>query len=1327
MNTHGFTARSLLAVASALSATVVGPVYAYDALQRPTELQYWDESRACNGYTLFGARGTTYLLNMEGRVVHTWPVGTNPHLLDDGHVLDASNDDPSGFQGFKEVDWNGATVWQYLDSRTTYHPHHDFVRIFNPEFGAYTTLYIANKDLTRAQLIAAGANPATVPSTGAQMDAVVEVDLSGNIIWEWCFFDHVVQDFDASKPNYVGAGQTIADYPGRLNINLAGHPLKADWLHCNALDYNQALDQIVVNSVQGEFYVIDHGGTFIAGNPAGSVALAATGAGDFLYRFGDPARYDQGSKPSILEDWTQSTTGNKQLGGAHHVSWIGSGLVGAGHLLIFDNGQYLSEHTPQSYVLEINPFLDADGVDTGNYVNPPAAEYDSWTAPAVTEKTPKQMSRQIVWSYSSKSNLTLFSHIGCSAQRLPNGNTLICADTEGYVVEVTPDGQAVWEYIVPIANNGNVLEIGDNLPMVNSIFRAYRYTPDHPAFVGHTLTPGNTIAGRTTVENPYAGSTSYEALQRPTELQYWDATNAYEGYTLFSTGGTAYLIDMLGHVVRTWSGASNPRLLDSGNLLDAATNLSGVDGLRELDWDGNIVWEHYETRTGYHPHGDFARIFNPVLGAYTTLYLANKDLTHDECIAAGCDPADGPYDGAQVDVIVEVDLDGNVIWEWCFFDHAIQDVDATKANYVGAGHTIANYPGRINLNLPGRPVRSNWLDCNSLDYNQALDQIVINSRQGEFYVIDHGNTFLPGNPSGSIALAATSAGDFLYRFGDPARYAQGSPPAVDTNWEDATNGNKQIGASSHVQWIDAGLPGAGHLLLFNNNQYLFQRTAQSYVLEINPFLNASGVDTGNYVNPPSAGYVTWTFDHDTHKSNQQLSKQVVWKYGSVSNLTLFSHWGSSVQRLPNGNTLICATTQGYMAEVTSDGVVVWEYINPVTNSGIVSAIGDCLPMTNAVPRAYRYGADFAGFQGHDMTPGGTIAGHDTPPVIAGTTHTPVSPTGAEPVWVTATITDDGAVAGAVLTYYTGSGTGTPTTVFTETMRTAAAKPWTGDGCDNAWTVTGSQYIEQRTGSDYGSGNPCGMQFKTGTANLTDAMIATTGSISATGTSGYVEFHLQALTLTGTGGWTFQLDSGSGFVTRLSELNGSSHGWQLYHYDLQEAELVSDLGMRFQFRGGIVNERVDLDYIVVSVTAGSAPVEVAMYDDGAHHDGGPGDNLYGAEIPAFPADTVVHYYVSATDDEGNSVADPGTAPAQTYSYTVIEQTPTCPGDANCDGFISWRDIDYFVAAMTSETAWTDMFLPGSPSCTYANNDADGDGVVNWRDIDPLVALMNTACP
>ena len=941
--------------------------FAYDALTGPTELLYWNSAKAQNGYTFYGVGGTTYLIDMEGRVVHTWPVGNNPHMLDNGSVLDTNTNDPSGFSGFKEVDWSGATVWQYTERRSTYHPHHDFIRIYNPKLKAYTTVYIANLDLTAAECIALGANPAQVPATGAQMDAMVEVDASGTIVWEWRFMDHLVQDFDASKPNHVGTGKTIANYPRRLNINLTGHPLKGDWLHCNSVDYNPKLDQLVFNSVQGEFYVVDHGGTFVVGNPTASIAAAASAAGDFLYRFGDPARYGQGTAPSVLADWTQSTSGQKQLGGAHDVQWIESGLTGEGHFLIFNNGQYLSEHAPQSYVMEIDPFAGADGVSTGAYVNPPDAGYFTQAFPAATDKTARQISRQVTWNYYSKNSMTLFSHIGCSAQRLPNGNTLICADTYGYIMEVTPTGECVWDYIMPVTRTGAVQTIGDNLAMVNSIFRAFRCTATHPALVGKTLTPGKTVAGRTTVDNRYASTTSYQAQQRPTGLQYVDTAKAQAGYTLFAAGGLSWLIDLQGRVARSWATGTNPRLLETGRVMDAATNAAGAAGFKEYDWSGSVVWEYYETRAGYTAKSDFVRIFDPKLNAAATLYLATKTLTHAQCIAAGCSAANGPYDGATTDVIVEIDASGKVVWEWSFFDHGIQDVDATKSNHVGAGKKITDFPGRLNLNLAGRPVRSGWPGANSLDYNQALDQIVVNVEAGEFYVIDRGATFTAGDPTASLAKAATTTGDFLYRFGDPARYGAGSAPSVKVNWEDATTGNKQIGASNNIQWIKTGLSGAGHFLVFNNNQYLYQRTTQSYAFEIDPYLNASGVETGSYVSPVTAGYAAWTFNMDTHKSSQQLSKQVTWKYSSVGNLVLFSPQGSSVQRLPNGNTLICATSRGYLVEVTTDGTVVWEYINPVTPAGVVTAIGDTWPLTNAVPRAYRYAADFAGLVGKDLT------------------------------------------------------------------------------------------------------------------------------------------------------------------------------------------------------------------------------------------------------------------------------------------------------------------------------------------------------------------------
>ncbi len=80
----------------------------------------------------------------------------------------------------------------------------------------------------------------------------------------------------------------------------------------------------------------------------------------------------------------------------------------------------------------------------------------------------------------------------------------------------------------------------------------------------------------------------------------------------------------------------------------------------------------------------------------------------------------------------------------------------------------------------------------------------------------------------------------------------------------------------------------------------------------------------------------------------------------------------------------------------------------------------------------------------------------------------------------------------------------------------------------------------------------------------------------------------------------------------------------------------------------------------------------------------------------------------------------------FTFTVTTAPPICRGDGNCDGVVSWRDIDYFVAAMSGQTAWEAMF-PETPSCDYLSNDVNEDGSVTWRDIDPFVAQMGHVCP
>ena len=72
------------------------------------------------------------------------------------------------------------------------------------------------------------------------------------------------------------------------------------------------------------------------------------------------------------------------------------------------------------------------------------------------------------------------------------------------------------------------------------------------------------------------------------------------------------------------------------------------------------------------------------------------------------------------------------------------------------------------------------------------------------------------------------------------------------------------------------------------------------------------------------------FDNGTERPSRVIEldpvrRDLVWTY---ANETFFSSWGGSVQRLPNGNTLITETTSGYATEVTPDGEVTWRFANP---------------------------------------------------------------------------------------------------------------------------------------------------------------------------------------------------------------------------------------------------------------------------------------------------------------------------------------------------------------------------------------------------------------
>ena len=140
---------------------------------------------------------------------------------------------------------------------------------------------------TRAQAIAQGRDPALTSGPNFVPDSVVEIrpdPLGGTVVWEWHTWDHLVQDFDATKANYG----VVADNPGLIDINFpAKIPNQGDWNHLNSVDYNADLDQILVSTPeQKEVWIIDHGTT--TAEAAGHTGGKQGRGGDLLYRWGTP-------------------------------------------------------------------------------------------------------------------------------------------------------------------------------------------------------------------------------------------------------------------------------------------------------------------------------------------------------------------------------------------------------------------------------------------------------------------------------------------------------------------------------------------------------------------------------------------------------------------------------------------------------------------------------------------------------------------------------------------------------------------------------------------------------------------------------------------------------------------------------------------------------------------------------------------------------------------------------------------------------------------------------------------------------------------------------
>lgn len=499
--------------AAVLLSAVIGSVAATHAAA-PTVGLVRNDPRAGAGYVLMAPLNSkkTYLIDNQGRQVHSWTsqynAGLIAYLLPNGDLLRGAVIPPSpryaGARGYggriERFDWDGNLVWAYDFSNNNVIQHHDIVSMPNGN-----VIFMAWEARSGTDSIQAGRNPATMLTNELWSEFLVEIKptgaTTGDIVWEWHAWDHLVQDFDNTKANFA----TVADHPELIDINFDTAFGDADWIHFNGIAYNPTLDQLAISIRQySEFWILDHSTT--TAQAATHVGGARGKGGDLLYRWGNPRTYRRGGLPDQVLEFQ------------HDVHWIAPGLPGADNFLMFNNG---GAATNYSRVDEVTPAV----LPNGNYPVPTSGAY----LPAAP-----------TWQYTATPPTNFFSAIISGADRMLNGNTLIAQGPTGTFFEVTSAGEEVWRYINPVGPAGP-LHQGDIPPQqgplaANAVFKIRRYAPNYAAFSGRNLTPGAPIELFTAPGNVPDGSNGTAPL-RATRLNasgsqievHWDSVSCPSG------------------------------------------------------------------------------------------------------------------------------------------------------------------------------------------------------------------------------------------------------------------------------------------------------------------------------------------------------------------------------------------------------------------------------------------------------------------------------------------------------------------------------------------------------------------------------------------------------------------------------------------------------------------------------------------------------------------------------------------------------------------------------------------------------------------------------
>tara|TARA_R110001606_G_scaffold98494_1_gene217497 strand:- start:1475 stop:3061 length:1587 start_codon:yes stop_codon:yes gene_type:complete len=442
-----------------------------------------------NGYTLINpiSDTRTLLINNCGEVVHQWSFpddnARNYYILENGNIFQSSGT-------YAEIrDWDNNILWSLnYQSELGFRIHHDIQPLPNGNF-----LVLVKDNYTDIEMFAVGMDT-SYPNDVLALEKIVEIEPVGtnsaNVVWEWKLFDHLVQEFDSSKPNYG----SVANNPQLLNMNYEDGE-GSNPIHANAIDYNPSLDQIAISARHlKEVFVIDHS-TTTAQAASHSGGIYGKG-GDFLWRWGNPEVYNKG------------TINDRKLGKQHDIKWITEG-PDKGKMSVFNNDGYGTSTTFSSiHIIDQN---DTNGVySTGSGKFLPTDYFWSWDGTILNK---------VVWETAQS-----------GVQIMANGNALINETSYGRITEVDRDGNVIWVYIIPVGSNINYNQFTEAVG--NNAFRAHRYALDYKGFEGKTFNNTGIIENVNSISDNCSKILSVDNLFSDKLRVYPNPTKSYLNFNM---------------------------------------------------------------------------------------------------------------------------------------------------------------------------------------------------------------------------------------------------------------------------------------------------------------------------------------------------------------------------------------------------------------------------------------------------------------------------------------------------------------------------------------------------------------------------------------------------------------------------------------------------------------------------------------------------------------------------------------------------------------------------------------------------------------------------